>query len=101
MSRNGVLKLLLTAVVFLVCGSAAAQRTTYYLEDLPQVPMDTVDTDRPNVKIITYTNNTWRYLYTDYSQRANQKVFQDHWVTNGVFAYRDVNIADVPESMEI
>ena len=53
------------------------------------------------MKIITYTNNTWRYLHTDYSQRANQEVFQNHWVTNGVFAYRDVNIADVPETMEI
>lgn len=84
-----------------MCGSAAAQRKTYELEDLPQVPMDTIDTDRPNVKIITYTNNTWRYLHTDYSQRANQEVFQNHWVTNGVFAYRDVNIADVPETMEI
>lgn len=95
------MKFLLLAVAFLACGSAVAQRKTYELEDLPQVPMDTIDTDRPNVKIITYTNNTWRYLHTDYSQRANQEVFQNHWVTNGVFAYRDVNIADVPETMEI
>ncbi len=101
MNRSRVLKFLLLAVAFLACGSAAAQRKTYELEDLPQVPMDTIDTDRPNVKIITYTNNTWRYLHTDYSQRANQEVFQNHWVTNGVFAYRDVNIADVPETMEI
>lgn len=101
MNRSRVLKFLLLVVAFLACGSAVAQRKTYELEDLPQVPMDTIDTDRPNVKIITYTNNTWRYLHTDYSQRANQEVFQNHWVTNGVFAYRDVNIADVPETMEI
>lgn len=102
MSGRSILKIVLCAMAaMLLCGPLCGQRKTYELESLPQIPMDTIDTDRPNVKIITYTNNTWRYLYADYSQRANQKVFQEHWVTNGVFAYRDVNIADVPESMEI
>ena len=91
----------LVVAVLLLCGEVAAQRKTYNVEDLPQVPLDTLPTDRPGVKIITYANNTWRYLLTDYSARANQKVFQDHWVTNGVFAYRDVHLSDVPETMEI
>lgn len=92
---------LLFAALMVQCADAVAQRKTYDLEDLPQVPIDTLDTDKPNVKIITYTNNTWRYLLTNYSELANQKVYQDHWVTTGVFAYRDVKLSDVPETMEI
>lgn len=99
--RKFLLGYILFAFLTLVPTTLSGQRKTYDLEDLPQVPIDTLDTDKPNVKIITYTNNTWRYLMTDYAERANQKVFQDHWVTTGVFAYRDVSLADVPETMEI
>lgn len=93
-------------IVAMVCGAlavsapSAAQRK-YNLEELPHIPIDTVDTADPRVKIITYTNNTWEYYLPDYESLANQNVYQDHWVTNEVFAYRDVKISDVPESMEI
>lgn len=93
-------------IVAMVCGAlavsapSAAQRK-YNLEELPRIPIDTVDTATPGVKIITYTNNTWEYYLPDYESLVNQSVYQDHWVTNEVFAYRDVKISDVPESMEI
>lgn len=79
---------------------SVAQRK-YTLEELPAYPIDTIATDNPRVKIITYTNNTWEYYLTDYDEIINSDVFQNHWVTNQVFAYRDVKISDIPESMEI
>ena len=78
------------------------QRTKEYrLEDLPAVAIDTIPTDNPAVSIITYTNNTWKYIFHDKEERANQEVYNDHWRTNEVFAYSDVTLAQLPESMEI
>ncbi|MBR2400381.1 MAG: peptidoglycan DD-metalloendopeptidase family protein [Tidjanibacter sp.] len=90
----------LFAVVLLWAMPLDAQRK-YALEDLPEIPLDTLDTAKPNVKIITFANNTWKYYFSDYESLINQDVFRDHWVTNQVFAYKDVKIGDIPETMEI
>lgn len=90
----------LFAVVLLWAMPLDAQRK-YALEDLPEIPLDTLDTAKPNVKIITFANNTWQYYFSDYESLINQDVFRDHWVTNQVFAYKDVKIGDIPETMEI
>ena len=62
------------------------------------MPLDTLDTPNPKAKLIIYTNNTWSYYFPDYEALASQEVYNDHWVTNQVFAYRDVSISDIPES---
>jgi hypothetical protein len=91
---------LVVAVVLLWASPASAQRK-YALEDLPERPIDTIDTHNPKAKIITYTNNTWRYWIPDYETLSNQEVYREHWVVNNVFAYRNVKIGDIPESMEV
>lgn len=103
MSRAVGIRILCVAVFVLGTATTSfAQRVkTYHYEDLPTVPLDTLDTDRQGVKIITYTNNTWRYYYPSYTDLSNQSVYKDHWVTTGVFAYKDVKLSDVPESMEV
>lgn len=95
-----VLRAVLFVGALVLALSAEAQRK-YPLEELPAYPIDTLDSHDERVKIITYTNNTWQYYLPDYEELANAPVYQDHWVTNQVFAYRDVRIGDIPESMEI
>ena len=87
--------------VVLSCSMPTLAQRKYTLEELPEMALDTLDTPNPKAKIITYTNNTWRYWIPDYDNLVNQEVFLNHWVTNQVFAYRDVSISDVPETMEI
>lgn len=100
MRRFGVVVWAVMCVALMVSMPTSAQRK-YTIEELPEVPIDTLDSHSPKAKIITYTNNTWRYWIPDYDTLINKEVFLNHWVTNQVFAYRDVNIGDVPESMEI
>lgn len=98
--RRNVVLLAMVVVALMMSMSLSAQRK-YNLEDLPEIPLDTLDTSNPKAKIITYTNNTWRYYFPEYERLVSADAYDDHWVTNQVFAYRDVNIADIPESMEI
>ncbi len=98
--RRASVWLAMMCVALAVSMPARAQRK-YTLEELPERALDTLDTPNPKAKIITYTNNTWRYWFPDYDELVNKEVFLNHWVTNQVFAYRDVNIGDVPESQEI
>lgn len=98
--RRACVWLAMVCVALAVSMPARAQRK-YTLEELPERALDTLDTPNPKAKIITYTNNTWRYWIPDYDELVNRDVFLNHWVTNQVFAYRDVNIGDVPESQEI
>ena len=88
---------------FVALGSSlpALSQRKYTIEELPAVPLDTLDTPNPKAKLIIYTNNTWSYYFPDYEALASQEVYNDHWVTNQVFAYRDVSISDIPESMEV
>ena len=87
-------------MVVFVAMPLEAQRK-YNLEELPEIPIDTIDTANPKVKIITFTNNTWKYYIPDYLKLTDAEVFTSHWVTNQVFAYKDVKIGDIPETMEI
>lgn len=89
------------AMVALAAEMPAVAQRKYTLEELPERALDTLDTHNPKAKIITYTNNTFRYWFPEYDKLISQSVYQNHWITNQVFAYRDVSISDVPETMEI
>lgn len=94
----GCFLMVLCGVVF--AHSAEAQNK-YPLESLPERPIDTIATDRPGVKIITYTNNTWKYLMEDADTLANRSVFQENWVENKVFSYPNASVKSLPECVEV
>lgn len=79
---------------------ASAQRT-YNLESLPEHPIDTIPTENPMVKIITYTNNTWKYYLPDADTLANRDVFTENWVENRVFSYPNASVSSMPECVEV
>lgn len=92
---------LLLAAMAVFPGVASAQRSVPHLEDLPRRALDTLDTDDENTKIVIYTNNTWSYYYTDLDRRMDKSVYHDHWVTDRVFAYTDIQLKDLPSVMEL
>ena len=95
------------AIIILVLWAASAcalhaQRRTVppKLEELPRVAVDTLDTTDPTVKVVLYTNNTWSYHYTDLRERLSDEVFSKNWVTEHVFAYKDIELKDIPTVVE-
>lgn len=78
-----------------------AQRTVPGLEELPSRAIDTLSTADENVKIIIYTNNTWRYYYPDLQTRIDKDIYKEHWVNDHVFAYTDIQLNDLPQVTEM
>ncbi len=81
-------------------GTAAPRRpvkhVTPKLEDLPQRALDTLDTSDPETKVILYSNNTWSYYRPSLQALDELPVYREHWDTTQVFAYRSIELADLP-----
>lgn len=72
------------------------------LEELPKLPMDTIDTKEEGVKVIIFSNNTWSYYYpTKATEYAGNSVFNNFWDTTQVFAYKGVELIDLPKSIDL
>lgn len=71
------------------------------LEDLPQRAIDTLDTRDPDTKIILYSNNTWGYYRPSMQALDVLPVYREHWDTTQVFAYRSIELADLPPIVEL
>lgn len=93
--------LFILAALFPVSLVAQKGLTTPKLEDLPCYPMDTLDTVDPDVKVVIYTNNTWSFHYPEKSRLTAGDVFRQHWDTTQVFAYKTIELKDLPQSVEI
>lgn len=84
-----------------IAGNAQKKAVTPKLEDLPRVPMDTLATADDNIKVITYTNNTWGYYYPNLRERLEKDIFRQHWDTTQVFAYKSIMLKDLPQTVEL
>jgi LysM repeat protein len=62
--------------------------------------MDTIAKDSVT-KIIIYTNNTWSYYRPSLKVMDVLPVYRDHWDTSQVFAYRSVELKDLPAVIEL
>lgn len=60
------------------------------------MPFDTIDTDDKFQKVILFDNGTWVYLDLP-KPDVPDFISNDHWMTNSVHAYYDINIKDLPE----
>ncbi len=96
---------------FLLSNSeATAQRTvrrgstpqnTPKLEELPRRPMDTITTADPETKVIIFSNNTWEFYRPDLSRLDGLAVYQSHWDTASIFSYRNVDLQDLPQTVDL
>ncbi len=70
------------------------------IEDLPRIAMDTLPTHSPSAKIIIYTNNTWEFYFPGLDTLISKNVYNNHWVTDQVFAYKGMSADNLPATME-
>lgn len=64
------------------------------------MPIDTLNTDEKFQKVILFDNGTWVY-YDIPMPDVPDFISNDHWMTNQVHAYTDVNIQDLPDEVEM
>lgn len=64
------------------------------------IPIDTLNTDEKFQKVILFDNGTWVY-YDIPMPDVPDFISDDHWMTNQVHAYNDVNLQDLPDEVEL
>ncbi|MBP3425936.1 MAG: peptidoglycan DD-metalloendopeptidase family protein [Rikenellaceae bacterium] len=95
---------LLTLLVVLaasMAGVVAQQRPTIRLSDRPHRPIDTLATEREGVKLVLYSDLTYDYIDLRRQKWAEDEIFCGHWDTLKIFAYRDIELKDLPEEIEV
>ena len=83
--------------------TAGAQRRNVVpkIEELPQIPVDTIDTADPDTKIILYTNNTFSYYRPIMSLYDELPVYSEHWDNSQIFSYKSIELKDLPERLDL
>lgn len=59
--------------------------------------IDTLPTANEALRVILFNDNTWRYVLSE-EWYANSEVFSDHWNTETIHAYNDVELSSLPEA---
>jgi len=95
--------LLLAASLYGASIPAVAQRraATPGIEELPRLPLDTLPTADADTRIILYTNNTWDYYRPAMAVYDELPVYAEHWDTARIFSYPSVELADLPERLDL
>ena len=105
MNRYSLLYIIVACCVFAIDGSHAQRRSVNYtpkLEELPRIPLDTIDTADPETKLVLFTNNTFCYYRPTLQEKLDSlQAFNEYWDTTQVFAYKSVALNDLPELIDI
>lgn len=64
------------------------------------MPFDTLNTDDKFMKVILFDNGSWMY-YDIPKPDLPDFISNDHWMTDQVHAYIDINIKDLPEEIDL
>ncbi len=115
------IKLYILSVLTLVASTAFAQsadsvkvaadslRNTHVEQPEPVRPVrtlgkvaviDTLPTGNSALSIVLFNDNTWRYILAE-DYKNDPEVFNDHWDTTNIHAYRDVALDSLPEASVI
>lgn len=84
-----------------VAGMVAQQRPTIRVADRPHRPIDTVATSRKGVYLVLYSDMSYSWLDSRREKWASDEVFSSHWDTARIFAYRDIELKQLPEEIEV
>lgn len=71
-------------------------------ENGPEIPMpfDTLPTNDRFQKVVLFNDNTWTY-YDIEKPVLPDSLDSDHWYTDQVHAYRDIQLKDLPDEIDI
>ncbi len=97
--RRLVWRSIVVALAFVALVPSTA-RSQVRIEDLPRIAMDTLPTANSSARIIIYTNNTWEFYFPGLDSLIAKNVYNNHWVTDQVFAYKGLSADDLPSTME-
>lgn len=97
--------LLLAICCILMSYTADAQRRRTYtppkIEELPRIPVDTIDTADPETKVIIYTNNTWSYYRPQMNLYDELPVYAEFWDNSQIFSYKAIQLEDLPDQLDL
>ena len=62
--------------------------------------IDTLPTGNSALSIVLFNDNTWRYILAE-DYKNDPEVFNDHWDTTNIHAYKDVELNTLPEATAI
>ncbi|MEG1076340.1 MAG: M23 family metallopeptidase [Mucinivorans sp.] len=103
--RHLLLVILLTITI--IPASQAKKRRSYgppkqlSIEQVKSVPIDTVATEDDKTKIVIFSNNTWKFIHPDMDKLDDLPVYRHNWDTTSIFAYRNVELKDLPSIIEL
>lgn len=102
--RTGSYLIVILLILMLMPVVAMANRARPFGVNSDRIPSDTLAAASEDVMIIAYSDNTWDYAYPFVVEDVDtpvRSVFDDYWDTSKLFVYKDVELKDLPESMEI
>lgn len=79
----------------------AQQRPTLALTDRPHRPIDTVATYRSDARVVLYSDNTFKVIPTHADEWARTTTYRTHWDTVNLFAYRGIEVANLPQTIDL
>ena len=62
--------------------------------------IDTLPTANSALSIVLFNDNTWRYILAE-DYKNDPEVFNNHWDTTNIHAYRDIELDSLPEATAI
>ena len=62
--------------------------------------IDTLDSGNEALRVILYSNNTWKYIL-DREVARDSTIFEKYWDTTTLFPYREVDLSELPQSIVI
>jgi murein DD-endopeptidase MepM/ murein hydrolase activator NlpD len=79
-----------------------AQRTVTLSErDIPRQVVDTLPTDRDEVRIVTYSDGTFRFIPTNMYHFLSAPAYEANWDTINLWAYRKIPLSDLPDRIMV
>ncbi len=69
-------------------------------DSLAVIALDTVNTADKYVKIVIWSNHTWEYIDYGRPQIDDEAIEGDEWNTSKIHAYKGLNIASLPDSVD-
>jgi len=97
--------LILAALLTVAGAQPDSLRTAFGKESVPStrtspaVQADTLDTGNPEVKVVLYSDHTWRYV-RDGNAVSKTKVFTEDWIENVSNPYR-VSLESLPDKVTL
>ena len=93
---------LLVSLFFISNAAAQSSRTvTLEKQNIPCIAIDTLPTDRADFRLVTFTDNTFKYVPADPVKFRDPAVYGRNWDTINLFVYRNIELKDLPASVDI